>query len=99
MVWSALYAANGSPPPVEWREDDCGEPRKGARYAGVCYAGLYLRDDHALVAWRGSIHESSYAHELMHAFQWQRGIEDPDHLRPEWTLVNTANEQLAASGL
>jgi hypothetical protein len=99
LVWSAAFSAPGAPPPVEWREDDCGGPQVGARYLGECYAGIYVRDDHALVAWRGSIHGSSYAHELMHALQWRHGVEDPEHRRAEWSLVEAANRDLAASGL
>ena len=86
-------------PPVEWREDECGGPANGVRYRDRCYAGLYLPGDRALVAWRGSYRDSAYAHELMHALQWFRGIEDPDHLRDEWKLVGQANESLAADGL
>lgn len=99
IVWDAVYAAPEAPPTVEWREDDCGGADPGVRYGARCYAGLYLRDDRALVAFRGPIHRSAYAHELMHALQWFRGIEDPDHLRPEWTLVDRANVALASDGL
>jgi hypothetical protein len=43
--------------------------------------------------------ERTVAREMMHAFQWQRGVEDPDHLRPEWSLVAAANDALAQAGL
>ena len=98
IVWEAVYGAASAPPPIEWREDDCGGPLAGARYEGRCYAGLYLRNDRALVAWRGSFHASSYAHELLHAYQWSRRVEDWDHQRPEWSLVEDANAKLAAAG-
>jgi len=99
VVWRGTFAAPDAPPPIEWRQDECGGPLAGARYEGQCYAGLYLRGDRALVAWRGSFHQSAYAHELMHALQWSRGIEDPQHLRPEWTLVDAANRALDGDGL
>ena len=99
IVWDTVYAAPESPPIVEWREDDCGGVDPGVRYGSRCYAGLYLRNDRALVAFRGPIHQSAYAHELMHALQWYRGIEDPDHVRAEWSLVARANEALASDGM
>ena len=101
LVWSEVYAADpmGSAPPIEWREDECGGALAGVRYDGQCYAGLYLPNDRALVAWRGTFHESAFAHELMHALQYLHGVEDPAHLRPEWSAVAKANEKLLAAGL
>jgi hypothetical protein len=99
IVWTAAFQADAQPPAIEWREDDCGGPLPGVREDGACYAGLYLRGDHALVAWRGSFHASAYAHEMMHALQWGHGVEDPQHTRPEWSLVDRANAALRAAGL
>ena len=98
IVRRTLEAARDeAPPPVEWRRDDCGK-LPGVREGGVCYAGLYLRGDRALVAWRDSYHASAFAHELLHALQWQRGIDDPEHRRDEWKLVNQANAALVVAG-
>ena len=99
IVWTQAFAATETPPIVEWREDDCGGDVAGVRYQARCYSGLYLRDDRALVAWRESFFSSAYAHELMHALQWYRGVEDPEHERPEWQAVDAANATLAARGL
>ena len=102
LVWST-FGASGQPPPVEWHQEQCpsrpDDLRTAVVHQGACYSGLYLRDDRAMVAWRGSLHASAFAHELMHAWQWARNIDDPDHLRSdEWELVARAERALAGGG-
>lgn len=94
LVWS-LYPKSGDPPPIEWRDDGCGELPAISAY-GACLAGVYYPGDHAVVAWRGSYAASAFAHELMHANQWQRGTDDFAHSSPDWRLVPLANEKLAS---
>ena len=99
-IWRS-YGGDGVEPPVEWREDRCPSAATDAPSAvvidGACYAGLYLRDDHILVAWRGSFHSSAFAHELMHAWQWEHGVDDPEHLiAADWTRAQAADATLAA---
>lgn len=101
LVWQQVFGATLAPPPVEWREDTCPGREQGPAavvYGGACYAGLYLPDGTALVAWRGTFSASAFAHELMHAWQYVRGIEDADHDREEWELVKEANGLLADAG-
>jgi hypothetical protein len=77
-------------PEVRWWTDLCpGTERTAVRIGSRCYAGLYYRDEGVDVAWRGSIGESAYSHELMHYFLDKSGAgSDPLHQRPGcWQLV------------
>ncbi len=102
LVWDETLGAQTPPPPIEWHEDTC--PTSKSKDAAVvvdgkCYAGLFLRDDKALIAWRGSYSSSAFAHELVHAWQWSRGIDDPDHeLKADWKLADEANKKLRKQG-
>jgi len=103
LVWTDTLHADFPPPLVEWRQDLCpgsAADKSAVVYQGTCYSGLYLRDDRALIAWRGRFSSSAFAHELVHAWQWSRGIDDPLHERtPDWTLATTAEASLADAGL
>lgn len=100
LVWGVYPMVQASPPPIEWREDRCGDKTKaGVRYRGECYSGLYFPGGRAMIAWRGSYTVSAFAHELLHANQWGRGWEDPNHLSTEWGLVQEANELLVMMGI
>lgn len=117
IVWDQEFSAAGwlTPPPLVWHQGSrCGGEDKFWA-DGECVLGIYWSyDDHAEVQWRGSFHESSYAHELCHAF-WKYthdGDDDGDHTSPcfsttvryngteaEGSLVWKANQALDAYGL
>jgi hypothetical protein len=101
IVWAGRFGGVGQAPPIEWRPDECGDgKRRGFTWEGKCYVGLYLRDDRILLGWEGSFADSAFAHEMMHALQWQRGVEDPSHARAgDWALVAAADQALRDAGL
>lgn len=77
-------------PEVRWWTDLCpGTERTAVLIGSRCYAGLYYREVGVDVAWRGSIGESAYSHELMHYFLDKSGAgSDPLHQRAAcWQLV------------
>ncbi len=99
ITWTQTFAADFAAPPIDWREDVCdaGAPTAVVE-DGHCYAGLFS-DGVAHVAWRGSFHQSAFAHELMHALQGDHGIFDPMHVRTaDWNTVGEANQRLIAAG-
>jgi hypothetical protein len=102
LVWDHTLGATDAPPQIEWREDVCTKSTKkdaAVVHDGECYAGLFLRGDRALIAWRGSYTKSAFAHELIHAWQWSKGVDDPKHkVKKDWELETAANEALEGEG-
>ncbi|MDW8282645.1 MAG: hypothetical protein RMK29_13110 [Myxococcales bacterium] len=89
-------------PDVRWWTEPCPGTQISAVVLGPrCYAGLYYRPGGVDVAWRGSIGQSAYAHELMHYFLDQAGLgSDPGHARTAyWQLVERIDLQLQQQGL
>jgi hypothetical protein len=104
IVWHELFQAEGDAPTVVWWYDTCpdhpGNPRSAVYLQGTCYSGLFREALwQADVAWRGSYSKSAYAHELMHAWQAERGIHDPDHKTAEWRELGRINAELKKLGL
>lgn len=114
LVWNEYFQAETAPPTVVWWYDPCptgngngGENGNGAAndkaavaIDGKCYAGLFRPEIwQADVAWGGKFSRSAYSHELMHAWQRERGIDDPGHSNEEWRMVDEIDIDLAARGL
>lgn len=98
LVWFDSYGERSAPPIVYWSEETC-PGTDGSKTAvvayGKCYSGLTFDAWNVAVAWRGSFWQSAFAHELMHASQLRRGIQDPNHERKEdWLLEVSANNRL-----
>ena len=101
IVWSQTFGADAAPPPIAWSElhVDAGSAT-AVEYDGQIYAGVFTPDGVAMIAWRGTFHESAFAHELMHGLQADRGESDPGHKRDkDWKLVKKANDALEDAGL
>ena len=105
IVWNQTYQATCSPPPIKWDAgaectDATGTFPDAFEYKGSCYWGLFWPTTYtAEVVWRGSYSQSAFAHELLHAWQWCRGVIDYEHAGPEWkTLLPAANENLEVLG-
>lgn len=101
--WYETCPEVGNPDAPGKPEDTPGnkpDTRTAVYIDGHCYSGLFRphlwRAD---VAWRGSFSTSAYAHELMHAWQAERGIRDPQHKNDEWLEVPAIDAELAAAGL
>lgn len=94
VVWR-FYNAPGDPPPIIWYAERC-LPESPTP---ACWAGRYEPFGAAEVAGSDSPPSATaLAHELMHARQWLRDrVQDPEHLRPEWTEVMKANDALRAN--
>jgi hypothetical protein len=70
-------------------------------YRDICYNGLTFDVDEVYVAWRGSMGESAFAHELGHAYRIDLGW-DPDgqHLDISWwEAMDAAAFELRLEGL
>lgn len=108
IVWDETYQATCCPPEVEFVTEMCVTPSNSTVLAfpcpaaGGCCEGLY--DENTGLATVEQIpgqplHETAYAHELLHAAQWCRGVLDPGHTSDEWkTLLPAANQRLQAAG-
>jgi hypothetical protein len=101
IVWRGAFNAAQDPPPVSWSELHVdGGSKTAVEYDGHVYSGIFTDDGVAMVAWRGSFHDSAFAHELMHALQSYEDVIDPDHKRDkDWKLVKKANDALEDAGL
>lgn len=103
LVWHGYFNSERMPPRVVWWYDICpiSESDKISVYIdGECYAGLFReRMWRADVAWRGAFSESAYSHELLHAYQAERGIYDPEHENAEWEMVPIIDAELKEQGL
>lgn len=89
-------------PPVRWWTTPCpGTTRSAVVLGERCYAGLLMRPDAVDVAWRGTIGESAYSHELMHFFlQRHQNDSDPLHERTSaWEVVQQADTLMQSRGL
>jgi len=78
-----------------------GDYKTAVIYRDVCYAGLTFNIDDIYVAWRGTLGESAFAHELGHIFKIKLGI-DPDgqHLDTTfWNAMEAASFELQLEGL
>lgn len=103
IVWTDVFKARWSPPRVKWWHTTCPSLPGDTRTAvvsddGTCYSGLFLPYD-CHVAWRGSYSSSAYVHELMHAWQYTRGVWDPGHTNSEWSTVPEVEALLRREGL
>lgn len=101
IVWRGAFGATQDPPPIAWSElhVDAGKAT-AVEYDGQIYSGIFTPDGVAMVAWRGSFHDSAFAHELMHALQAYENVDDPQHKRDkDWKQVKKANEALEDAGL
>lgn len=100
VVWNTYPGVPFDPPEIEWREDKCGDgTRAGVQLDDGCYAGYTMSGYYVIIAWRGGYTASAFAHELLHANQFFRGLYDPNHFGREWSLVETANENLISRGI
>jgi hypothetical protein len=105
FVWRVRFGSKLSPPPVHWWYDTCPLYPDNPRAAvvtvdGKCYSGLFWSYEYRIdVAWRGSFSRSAYSHELMHAWQYTRGIDDPDHALEEWKEIPNIDAELLSKGL
>ena len=94
LVWWERFAATDSPPAISWYEDlDSLSPT---------LRGRYCSDRDRVDLARRSVFPSgtSLTHELLHAYLQRRdGRLDPEHLAPEWEIVDATNRWLAAEGL
>lgn len=96
LVWRQLLGETSEPPPIEWREPECGEPvtwfggytspHSGFCLNGKCEEGYYAPTPQLItLVWLGKIYRSALGHELLHAhLHSATGDLDGDHLRPEW---------------
>lgn len=68
-----------------------------------CVYGVTLTPSMCVVAYVGKPwHETSLAHELLHAYQWQNGVLDVGHDGPDWKpggLLEAANAALFHGGM
>ena len=111
IVWQQQYVMGDAlPPVVYWVVGDALNCADGQGWAPApskytlppCVAGLYYQDEKtAYVAWPNGtryISDTSFAHELCHAFMWATtGDGDENHVGPCYTLggyVQIANEAL-----
>lgn len=102
LVWSEVYEATCAPPTVVYvHEATC----KGAlgffeTPNGGCLAGEYhIPSRTAKVALIGENYSgSALAHELLHAWQLCRGIDDFAHEGDEWRTLEPAARQALAEG-
>jgi hypothetical protein len=102
-AWQIVSSAYGItvPPIVIWWEERCpGTEKTAVVYSGTCFSGFFQPKNSVHVAWRGSINESAYAHELMHYALYFAGLgADPDHrISERWELSNKTNQMLADLG-
>lgn len=105
IVWRDVYGSVFDPPAVEWKTTECPSADWRRGYAvivdGECAFGWFFRDasdGQALVAVEQRIHESAFAHELLHAFDWRRDFNENGHQYFDYDLVDLANAQLEAAG-
>ncbi|MDQ3023230.1 MAG: hypothetical protein M3R04_02415 [bacterium] len=111
IVW-AVYGRSDAHPTVNWVTGDgldCINPASGApgfvarTVSGrECLNGITFTGGAVYVAWSDGITYSSsaLAHELKHADQLRRGINDPFHLEAgAWEQVDQANTVLFENGL
>lgn len=113
VIWYETFRAGAyDPPRIGWRRDRCNEPngiygtwphctftdQDGERVSGHCVTGCNLVEIGAPSETTGKISDTVLAHELMHAYQEKRDIDDPDHERDEWKLVILANAKLVSAG-
>jgi hypothetical protein len=119
-----VYGERHAPPAIYWRRDTCDAPNgiygrwpacsfdlNGERVSGAHYDldGRTWIEVGAPSTPSDRISQTALAHELLHAHQWNEGIDDPGHTTPEWgclsghntvciTLVGVAIDRLAAAG-
>lgn len=89
-------------PDVRWWTEPCPGTDTSAVVLGPrCYSGLYYRHGAVDVAWRGTIGQSAYTHELMHYFLDTSGRgSDAAHAQTElWRLVERIDTQLQDAGM
>lgn len=89
-------------PDVRWWTDPCpGTARSAVVLGDRCFSGIYYRADGIDVAWRGSIGESAYSHELLHYFLDHSGQDsDPLHAREDlWPRINAIDTALQEQGM
>lgn len=101
IVWNSLYEESISPPPIKWV---FGEDCLSDSIPGECFLGEYDSiNNTAIVIWRGSFHDSAFAHELFHAnLETRYGKDDYNHTNSGFQpggLVDIANEVLKNAGL
>lgn len=104
IVWQDhLQMDDKIPPEVFWSTGLCPGhpfPHTAVVIDEMCYAGYFRPDMWRIdVAWEEEISDSAYAHEFIHAWQWLRGISDPQHLNDDWKLVPEINASLKKKGL
>lgn len=95
LVWSYIYGMFGElPPRIQWRCDHCPEFPDACNVIesnGRCVGGYFVVSSYLAVVGTDPddyIWDSSFAHELLHAALYRRGLgADPRHERPEWFLV------------
>lgn len=89
-------------PRVRWWTSVCpGTSTTAVVLGDRCYSGLFSARDRIDVAWRGTIGDSAYAHELMHYFMDQAGLgSDAAHVQVRyWQAANQATAHLQEEGM
>jgi hypothetical protein len=96
LVWTGMYGETHAPPPIGWRQLDCGAPapwfdgyvapHQGFADDNECKSGFYETGrDFINVAEHDKIFRSAIAHELYHAhLKYTFGDADGEHRRVEW---------------
>src|SRR5262249_14132020 len=94
IVWRGELGQTAEPPAIEWHTDDCGW-RWPDHTVVYCvndgtgeYGGRFYKPTFTIAVGEPtpghSFSSQDFAHELMHAAQWLRGVDDPNHTLPEW---------------
>jgi hypothetical protein len=107
IVWRSTYQSQQSPPAVIWihkKDLNCDGGDAFYAYDNFCVYGVYAEGGDAEVALRGDGHisQTSYAHELLHAYLYDTTGTPTNHETPEWQpggLLSIAQQALIASGL
>lgn len=103
IVWTDTYHASACIPPdvILLEGQTCGGHAGTFEYNGGCVYGVTdVNMWRSLVAWDGSYSQSAFSHELLHGWQWCRGLYDPKHELAEWgVLVPAAIRNLEDAGL
>jgi hypothetical protein len=101
LIWYGYLKQTRSPPRVEWKYGQCLRYENAILYDNSCYFGLFFKDTWIIwVADRGHYSSSSFGHEILHAYLYLEGKDDPQHERPEWKeLLPVMNQMLSKAGL
>jgi hypothetical protein len=96
LVWADIFGETHQPPPIGWRQLECGDPapwfdgyvapHQGFVDGSECKSGFYETDrDYINVAWLDAVWRTSIVHELFHAhLKYTFGDADGEHRRTEW---------------